>query len=83
MDSRFDRFVHWFFSFQFGRFACRPRSLDRLAAQPEIQRSAQSESRKKMDNPFDCLSDDYQTRVEEKAAAEAIMATKVRLQVQF
>lgn len=35
------------------------------------------------DNPFDCLSDDYQTRVEEKAAAEAIMATKVRLQVQF
>ncbi len=34
-------------------------------------------------NPFDCLSDDYQTRVEEKAAAEAIMATKVRLQVQF
>ena len=45
--------------------------------------SERSESRKKMDNPFDCLSDDYQTRVEEKAAAEAIMATKVRLQVQF
>ena len=50
---------------------------------PERSVGRQSESRKKMDNPFDCLSDDYQTRVEEKAAAEAIMATKVRLQVQF
>ena len=44
---------------------------------------SEKREQKKMDNPFDCLSDDYQTRVEEKAAAEAIMATKVRLQVQF
>ena len=44
---------------------------------------ARAEKKWTMDNPFDCLSDDYQTRVEEKAAAEAIMATKVRLQVQF
>ena len=34
-------------------------------------------------NPFDCLSDDYQKRLKERAEAEAIMATKVRLQVQF
>jgi len=62
-----------------------PRAAGRPQPENQSDQSVgrQSESRKKMDNPFDCLSDDYQTRVEEKAAAEAIMATKVRLQVQF
>ena len=34
-------------------------------------------------NPFDCLSDDYQKRLDDKAARDAIMASKVQLQVQF
>ena len=61
------------------RLARRPSQIPAPAPTDEIA-TVQSMA---ANNPFDCLSDDYQKRLDDKAARDAIMASKVQLQVQF
>ena len=82
-------FQHTITRYPLGQNMERVATPDLQAVQPATKVPAAGDCSTKLgrsmaaNNPFDCLSDDYQKRLDDKAARDAIMASKVQLRVQF